>query len=199
VPSDPISRRLLKTFGNPVVAPSANVSGRLSSVTAQHVAAYFGEEISLILDGGASQEGLESTVLDLSGDEPVLLRPGTLTREKLSAAIKCEILCAKESPSLPKSPGMLLAHYAPRCPLRLSTDNPIAGEALLAFGGGEIPAGFFATENLSKTGDVVEAARNLFSALHRLEELGASRIAVMPIPEYGVGLAIMDRLRRAAV
>ncbi|HXQ42043.1 MAG TPA: Sua5 family C-terminal domain-containing protein, partial [Candidatus Udaeobacter sp.] len=176
-------------------APSANPSGRLSPTTAAHVAAALGNAVELILDGGPTEIGLESTIVDLSGLKPVLLRPGGLAEEEIAAVIGP--LAAPELGHAPKAPGMLASHYAPRLALRLRARTVAADEALLAFGP-EAPLGARTTLNLSAAGDLVEAATNLFAFLHRLDESGASTIAVMPVPERGLGRAINDRLRRAA-
>jgi L-threonylcarbamoyladenylate synthase len=202
VPDHPVALQLLQALGRPVAAPSANRSGKVSPTTAAHVEEEFGARLAMILDGGATRVGLESTVLDLTGERPVLLRPGGVTRETLEASLG-EIDVAAEgqpddqkSPG-PKSPGMLLSHYAPRLPVRLTCDDPQPGEALLAFGP-DVPEGFALVENLSPSGNSVEAATNLFAALRRLDQPELTGIAVMPIPSQGLGLAIQDRLRRAA-
>jgi len=195
VPRHPVAARLLSRFDRPIAAPSANPSGRLSPTTAAHVAAALGNAVELILDGGPTEIGLESTIVDLSGLKPVLLRPGGLAEEEIAAVIGP--LAAPELGHAPKAPGMLASHYAPRLALRLRARTVAADEALLAFGP-EAPLGARTTLNLSAAGDLVEAATNLFAFLHRLDESGASTIAVMPVPERGLGRAINDRLRRAA-
>ena len=195
VPRHPVAARLLSRFGRPIAAPSANPSGRLSPTTAAHVAAALGDTIGLILDGGPTQVGLESTIVDLSGPSPVLLRPGGLAEEEIAAVIGP--LAAPDPAHGPKAPGMLASHYAPRLALRLRASTVAADEALLAFGPAVLP-GAKATLNLSAAGDLVEAAANLFAFLHRLDESGAIAIAVMPVPEHGLGRAINDRLKRAA-
>jgi L-threonylcarbamoyladenylate synthase len=195
VPRHPVAARLLASFGRPIAAPSANPSGRLSPTTAAHVAMTLGNAVAVILDGGPTEIGLESTVIDLSGRAAVLLRPGGLAAEEIEALIGP--LGAPDLSQAPKAPGMLTSHYAPRLGLRLEARTVAADEALLAFGP-EVPAGACATLNLSAAGDPVEAAANLFAFLHRLDETGAGAIAVMPVPERGLGRAINDRLRRAA-
>ena len=195
IPRHPVAAQLLRRFGRPVAAPSANPSGRLSPTTAAHVAAALGDAVGLTLDGGPTEIGLESTVVDLSGLRPVLLRPGGLAEEELAAIIGP--LAPPDLAHAPKAPGMLASHYAPRLALRLGATTVAADEALLAFGR-EVPPGALKMLNLSAAGDVVEAAANLFAFLHRLDESGASAIAVMPVPERGLGRAINDRLRRAA-
>ena len=197
VPAHPVARRLLAVFAGPVAAPSANRSGAVSPTSAAHVAESLGDRIALILDAGRSPIGLESTVVDLTGPHPALLRPGGVKLEALEAAIGPFAPAGTEHRA-PRSPGMLERHYAPRLPLRLEVeDGPRPGEALLAFGPNPIP-GFVATLNLSPTGDLGEAAANLFAMLRALDRAEFSAIAVMPIPEHGLGRAINDRLRRAA-
>jgi L-threonylcarbamoyladenylate synthase len=201
VPDHPVALQLLQALGRPIAAPSANRSGKVSPTTAEHVDEEFGARLAMILDGGPTRVGLESTVLDLTGERPVLLRPGGVTRETLEASLG-EVDVAAESQATsqaksPKSPGMLLSHYAPRLPVRLTCDNPQPGEALLAFGP-DVPEGFALVENLSPRGNPVEAAANLFAALRRLDQPELTGIAVMPIPSQGLGLALQDRLRRAA-
>jgi L-threonylcarbamoyladenylate synthase len=153
-------------------------------------------EIALILDGGATQIGLESTVLDLTGPAPVLLRPGGITLEALRVALG-PIVAATGDDDAPRSPGRLASHYAPALPVRLDAVDARPGEALLALGP-QAPPGFAEVLFLSHRGDLVEAAANLFAMLRRLDRAEFSAIAVMPIPEEGLGRAINDRLRRAA-
>jgi L-threonylcarbamoyladenylate synthase len=192
VPDHPVALALLAAAGRPIAAPSANVSGRVSPTTAAHVAADLDGRVSLILDGGACRVGVESTVVDLSGRAAALLRPGGVAVEDLEAVVG-PAAAAGTGPVL--SPGMLRRHYAPGRPLRLNATLARPGEALLGFG----PAAAPAVLNLSPRGDLVEAAANLFAMLRALDEApGYSGIAVPPIPEYGLGLAINDRLRRAA-
>ena len=195
VPARNDARRLLQAAGVPVAAPSANRSGRLSPTTAAHVAQDLSDKVDLILDGGPCAVGLESTVLDLSSDTPTILRPGGITQEAIEQALGRPVGCAEADDATPKSPGMLSSHYAPALPLRLDAADARPGEALLGFG----PAGAAATLNLSANGDLVEAAANLFAYLHRLDTPAHRGIAVMPIPDRGLGRAINDRLRRAAV
>jgi L-threonylcarbamoyladenylate synthase len=198
VPGFPVARELLAATGLPVAAPSANPSGYLSPTTAQHVADGFGDADLLVLDGGPSPVGLESTVIDVSGPGPaVLLRAGGMPLaeiERLAGDVTDGTAPDQEKP---QSPGLLARHYAPRLPLRLGARHVEKDEALLAFGA-PVPAGAKATRNLSPSGDLVEAAANLFAMLHELERADATRIAVMPIPDEGLGRAINDRLRRGA-
>lgn len=193
VPSHPVARDLLVAFGGPVAAPSANPSGRISATTARHVLDHLGGQVDLVLDAGPCAVGLESTVLDLTGPVPTLLRPGGLPVEALEEVLGRKLARAGSDDAAPRSPGMLTQHYAPRAKVRLDAQAAGPGEVLLGFGG--TPG---ATLDLSPTGDLVEAAANLFAHLHRLDAAGAATIAVAPIPESGLGLAINDRLRRAA-
>jgi len=193
VPSHPLAHDLLTRAGRPVAAPSANRSGRVSPTRAAHVAGEFGDAVAMILDGGACEIGLESTVIDLSRDTPLLLRPGAVTREDLEAITGPLSVPDKAEPLA--SPGMLASHYAPSCPVRLNASAPDAGEAFLAFG---TPAAGEHALSLSGTGDLVEAAANLFHMLRRLDQPGVSAIAVAPVPDHGLGAAINDRLNRAA-
>jgi len=195
VPAHPVAQALLKAAGRPLAAPSANLSGRVSPTTAVHVAEQLGAAVPLILDGGPCAVGLESTVVDLTGTVPALLRPGGVTREELEAAIGP--LAEADRDAQPRGPGQLESHYAPALPLRLEATSVGPDEALLAFGP-EVPAGAAETLNLSPRGDLREAAANLFAHLRALDRPGRAAIAVMPVPEVGLGVAINDRLRRAA-
>jgi L-threonylcarbamoyladenylate synthase len=194
VPAHPVAQALLREAGRPIAAPSANRSGRVSPTEAAHVAEDLGDEVALILDDGPTPVGLESTVLDLSGEAPALLRPGAVTSEALT-----ELLgpIALPGSGLPKSPGMLASHYAPRLPVRVAATEARPGEALLAFGP-DAPPGFAEVLWLSRSGNLAEAAANLFAMLRRLDRPCFTGIAVMPIPEHGLGRAINDRLSRAA-
>jgi L-threonylcarbamoyladenylate synthase len=193
-PAHTVAQALLCETGRPIAAPSANRSGRVSPTEAAHVAEELGERVALILDDGATPVGLESTVLDLSGEGPALLRPGGITFEQLT-----ELLgpIATADSALPKSPGMLPSHYAPSLPVRLDAIEARPGEALLAFGP-NAPPGFAEVLWLSRSGNLEEAAANLFAMLRRLDRHSFTAIAVTPIPEQGLGRAINDRLRRAA-
>jgi len=197
VPDHPIAHALLHAAGRPLAAPSANRSGRLSPTRAEHVAADFGDEVALILDGGPTAHGLESTVIDARGDVPLLLRPGAVTADTIAEVLGMPLQRGSALEDRPTSPGQLVSHYAPRARLRLDAARAEAGEALLAFGP-DAPHRAPRTLNLSPSGDLIEAAANLFAALRALDATGADRIAVMPIPERGLGEAINDRLRRAA-
>jgi L-threonylcarbamoyladenylate synthase len=197
VPAHPVAQALLAAFQGPIAAPSANRSGALSPTTAAHVADSLGAGVALVLDGGRAEVGIESTVVDLSRGEAKLLRPGGVTLEALEAVIG-PLASRRDSAKTPRSPGQLASHYAPKARLRLAvTKGARKGEVLLAFGPAP-PRGFVESLNLSPTGDLVEAAANLFAMLRALDAGSPTAIAVMPIPERGLGRAINDRLRRAA-
>lgn len=197
VPAHPLAARLLRAVGRPLAAPSANRSGRISPTTAAHVAASLGGRIAAILDGGACAVGVESSVVDLSGEQPVLLRPGGVSRAAIEA-----VTGALGSPEAGArhSPGLLASHYAPLLPLRLNAREIGPEEALLAFGSPLAGAGV--VFNLSPRGDPTEAAARLFAGLHWLDaeaqRRGLRALAAMPVPSRGLGEAINDRLRRAA-
>ncbi len=191
VPDHPLAQALLGAFGGPVAAPSANLSGRISPTTAAHVLAGLGGgRIDAVLDGGACPVGLESTIIGCDG-APVLLRAGGLPIEVIEAALG-QKLQRPADPAVPNAPGQLASHYAPKGQLRLNAAGPLPGEVMLGFGPVE------AALNLSRTRDLAEAAANLFGHLHQLDALGATHIAVSPIPDHGLGAAINDRLQRAA-
>ena len=203
VPQHPVALAILSRLGRPVVAPSANRSGHVSPTTARHVVNDLGGRIDYIVDGGPAQVGVESTIVGCLGDRPVLLRPGGLPREQIEAVLGGPLEDAPAGtfdPDAPIAPGMLESHYAPRAQLRLAVDHVNPGEALLAFGI-QLPAGTQDAAlvlNLSPNGDLVEAATNLFSDLRTLDQSGVATIAVMPVPNEGLGEAINDRLARAA-
>jgi L-threonylcarbamoyladenylate synthase len=198
VPSHPIARRLLEVSGIPIAAPSANKSGRLSPTTPAHVASEFGDEVAMILAGGRSQVGLESTVIDMTGNEPLLLRSGGITREEIEAVIGT--LGDANALETIRAPGMLAKHYAPAQSLRMNATILNEGEAYLGFGPDSFTGHNAAMQlNLSEAGDLTEAAANLFAMLHELDRPDHAGIAVAPIPESGLGVAINDRLRRASL
>jgi len=182
---------LLKAVGRPVVAPSANPSGRMSPTTAAHVRAGLGNKVDYILDGGASAVGVESTIVGFLGIEPELLRPGGIAREEIENLLVRTLATPRPSDA-PVAPGQLESHYAPHAALRLDAKTRHPGETYLGFGKRN------GDRNLSPSGDLIEAAANLFRMLHELDETGAKSIAVAPIPHRGLGEAINDRLRRAA-
>jgi L-threonylcarbamoyladenylate synthase len=193
MPAHDVARDILRAFGGPLAAPSANRSGHVSPTLARHVA----EElpVALVVDGGACTVGVESTIVGFDGDRPVLLRPGGVSAEDIEAIAGVALLHPAASDTV-TAPGQLSSHYAPDVPVRLDAQDVRYGEALLAFGR-PLP-GARITENLSPAGDLAEAAANLFAMLRALDHPGISGIAVMPVPETGLGLAINDRLRRAA-
>jgi L-threonylcarbamoyladenylate synthase len=198
-PAHPMAQALIRAAGRPIAAPSANRSGAISPTRAEHVAESLGDRVKLILDGGPCDVGLESTVLDLTTATPTLLRPGGATREAIESVIGPVALsdAIPSGDAARKSPGQLDSHYAPARPVRLNATSVAGDEGLLAFGP-RPPAGARQVLNLSPTGDLTEAAANLFAHLRALDQPANARIAVMPIPQTGLGLAINDRLRRAA-
>jgi len=195
VPAHPLALELLRAADRPIAAPSANRSGRVSPTTADHVMAELDGHIAAVLDGGPCRIGIESTVVDLTGKTPLLLRPGGITLEELERQLGP--LAAPNPEEAPRAPGMLASHYAPSLPVRLDASSVGANEALIAFGP-DAPKGAAETLWLSKNGDVDEAAAHLFAVLRALDRPEFTAIAVMPIPEHGLGRAINDRLRRAA-
>ncbi len=192
VPEHPVAQRLLRAFGGPVAAPSANPSGKISPTRADHVLSGLDGKIAAVVDGGACAVGLESTILGLVG-EPAILRPGGIPAEALEACLGRPLPSGGDN-AKPTAPGQLLSHYAPAAPVRLNADKPEPGEFWLGFG----PEAAGADLNLSETGDLVEAAANLFHFLRQADASATGPIAVSPIPEKGLGRAINDRLRRAA-
>lgn len=191
MPAHEGARALIAAAGRPIAAPSANRSGRVSPTIAAHVAADLGEAVDVILDGGPTRVGVESTIVACLGGAPRLLRPGGVAREALEDALGRALARAPDAGSV-VAPGMLASHYAPRAALRLDATALEDGEAALDFGG-RLGSGL----DLSPRGDVIEAAANLFAFLHRLDASGATRVAVAPIPATGLGEAIRDRLARA--
>jgi L-threonylcarbamoyladenylate synthase len=204
IPAHPVARDILRLFGGPVVAPSANLSGHVSPTIAAHVQNDLDGRIDLIVDGGAVAVGVESTIVGIF-NSPMLLRPGGLPRADiervLGRALQQPPQDAESDGGQPLAPGMLASHYAPRTKVRLNAERIAPGEALLAFGLGAISGidEAAAVLNLSAGGDLDEAAANLFGHLRALDAKGAQMIAVMPVPDDGLGEAINDRLRRAAV
>jgi L-threonylcarbamoyladenylate synthase len=203
VPRGDIVAALLRQTGRPVAAPSANRSGRISPSDARHVLEELEGRIDAVLDSGPCAIGLESTVLDLTDPgRPCLLRPGGVTAEELLALCGTLHRPATQSDAAPVSPGRMLSHYAPGLPVRLDVNTPHPDEALLAFGPQSGPSTAAMTWNLSESGNLEEAASRLFSGLRALDHAGTARhlrgIAVQPIPTHGLGLAIHDRLTRAA-
>jgi L-threonylcarbamoyladenylate synthase len=195
-PQHPVAQSLLGAFGGPLAAPSANRSGTVTATTARHVWESLGASVDLILDGGATTHGLESTIVGLAGREASLLRPGAIAREEIERLIG-PLSRGGDAENAPHSPGRLRSHYATIAPLRLNATDVAADEALLAFGAPL--AGAKRVMNLSSSGDLREAAANLFAMLRALDTSDVSAIAVMKVPETGLGEAINDRLTRAAV
>jgi L-threonylcarbamoyladenylate synthase len=201
MPAHPVALALIREAGFPVAAPSANPFGRLSPTTAAHVQARFTEGIDLILDGGPCAVGVESTIVSLAGDAPALLRAGGIPREALEAEIG-PLSLASPVAAKPLAPGQLPGHYAPRTRLAL-LEGPgrpaVEGQRLGYLAFRQAPADpYSAVEILSSRGDLREAAANLFACLHRLDRSGTDMILAEPVPEEGLGAAIMDRLRKAA-
>jgi L-threonylcarbamoyladenylate synthase len=198
VPAHPVAQALLARSARPLAAPSANRSGHLSATDADHVAADLGDVVAVILDAGPTALGIESTIVAMADGGVVLLRPGSIARAEIERVLGVR-LGDVATGAAPLAPGMLEKHYAPTATLRLNARDVKPGEALLAFGPNLPPGaeGAGAVINLSENGDLVEAAAGLFGALRSLDK-AADRIAVMPIPEEGLGEAINDRLRRGA-
>ena len=197
VPAHPVMQQVLQLLPFPLAAPSANVSGRLSPTTAQHVQTQFGATLP-VLDGGACSVGVESTIIDLSTPQPILLREGGLAREEIEAALGQRVPCAQQTDTV-KAPGMLLRHYAPKIPLTTTVPATVPPRcAWVSFGKADVPAGVYVHTNLSPDGDYREAAATLFETLHQLEQENIDLIVAPLLPEQGLGRAINDRLRRAA-
>lgn len=202
VPAHPAARAVIAASGRPIAAPSANRSGHVSPTSAAHVLADLRGRIDLVLDAGPCPVGIESTILDSSGPEVTLLRPGGLAREAIEAVLGSPL--ARRAPlaaeKAPLAPGMLASHYAPAVPVRLEATQVAPGEALLTFAGARPPGSENAAAvlDLSAGGDLVEAAARLFAHLRALDGSGATGIAVVPLPRHGLGEGIRDRLARAA-
>lgn len=193
IPSHPMALDLLKATGRPVVAPSANPSGRISPTTAEHVRRHLKDKVAMVLDGGRCKVGVESSVVSFLADGPKLLRQGGVPRTEIEKVLGHAITVESHS-ARPHAPGQLLSHYAPHAELRLNADTPREGEAYLGFG----PLHAHGPWTLSARGDLVEAAASLFRLLHEIDATGVTRIAVAPVPHHGLGEAINDRLLRAA-
>lgn len=193
VPAHPVALALLEAAGRPVVAPSANPSGRISPTTAEHVRRHLKDKVAVVLDGGRCRVGVESSVVSLLADGPRLIRHGGVPRTDIESCLGHAILVETHA-ARPHAPGQLLSHYAPHAELRLNAEAPRQGEAYLGFG----PLHARGPWTLSASGDLVEAAANLFRLLHEIDATGISGIAVAPVPHHGLGEAINDRLQRAA-
>lgn len=196
-PDHPVAQAILRAVGAPIAAPSANRSGRVSPTSAEHVAGDLDGRIDLIVDGGPCAVGVESTIVSCLADGVRILRPGGVSREAIERLLGRAIAASPhQEGAAPLAPGMLASHYAPRSAMRLNARNAASDEAVLDFGG-QLPGGA-ARLDLSPTGDLGEAAANLFAYMRRLDAAGARAIAVPPIPDAGLGAAINDRLARAA-
>jgi L-threonylcarbamoyladenylate synthase len=190
IPAHPMAQALIKAYSKPLAAPSANLSQTISPTSALDVQASLGTKVPLIIDGGNTQVGVESTIVDLSDNIPVILRPGGLSIERIQDVIGPVILGGHDGAI--KAPGMMDRHYAPSVKVRLNVAAPLSGEKYLGFGQMECDL------NLSESANLEEAAANLFRMIRELDHPGVLAIAVAPIPNHGLGLAINDRLRRAA-
>jgi L-threonylcarbamoyladenylate synthase len=204
VPDHALSLQVLRIADVPVAAPSANLFGRLSPTTAEHVRKQLGNRVDAVLDGGPCRVGVESTILQIEGDQVTLLRPGGTPLEEIEAVIGPVQRAIENATERPAAPGMLASHYAPRTPLTLadaipsSTDRRRTGLLVLRDAVGLRKRGFAAVEVLSPAGDLVIAAANFFQALHRLDAAGLDEIVAVRFPDEGLGRALNDRLRRAA-
>ena len=196
VPARPSAQALIRAAATPIAAPSANRSGEVSPTSAAHVAASLGDTVDLIVDDGPCEIGLESTVLDLSQPDPMILRPGAISADDLETLVG-PLAVSEGQSAAPRSPGLLLRHYATAVPLRTMASAVAENEALLAFGPNPLK-GAKICENLSEKADLLEAASNLFAMMRSLDRRDCAGIAVMPIPDHGIGRAINDRLQRAA-
>jgi L-threonylcarbamoyladenylate synthase len=195
MPNHPIALELIKQAGVPIAAPSANRSQSISPTTARHVYESLGNRVDMILDGGACNVGVESTIIDLTTTKTVMLRAGGLAKEDLEKFLNEEVLLSHGNPDLPSSPGQMLKHYAPRIPTRINVTANDRRENEFYIGFGNMDCNL----NLSIKGDLVEAAANLFAFMHLAEEQTKyPAIAIAPIPNKNLGLAINDRIKRAS-
>ncbi|WP_374634394.1 L-threonylcarbamoyladenylate synthase [Paracoccus sp. (in: a-proteobacteria)] len=197
------AHELITRLDLPLAVPSANRSGRISPTRAEHVLADLGDRVALIIDGGPTEIGVESTVVRVRPDGIDILRAGVITPEQIAEAAgfdKSDVTALQGDKGVLISPGMLSSHYAPRALMRLNAQEVAPGEALITFAGQRLPGQEQAALvlDLSPTGDLAEAARELFGLLHQADATGAASIAVAPIPDHGIGTAILDRLTRAA-
>ena len=190
IPRHPIAQSMLRAFGGPVAAPSANLSGKISPTRADHVLNGLDGRIDAIVTQGHSENGVESTILHFDPN-PTILRPGTITAADISSVLGQPVARLEHADNI-IAPGQMTSHYAPRAAVRLNAKDWHAGEKRLGFG--DVTCDL----NLSPTGDLVEAAANLFAMLHQIDDMDGDRIAVSPIPNHGIGIAINDRLSRAA-
>ena len=199
-PDHPVALKLLQAAGRPLVAPSANKSGTISPTRAEHVREGLGDSIDLLLDGGPCRIGLESTIVRMIDDRPCILRPGQSDRAALEQVLGCAVSTIEPESTTIEAPGMMTSHYAPAARVRLNAQSQREDEAFLGFG--DIHVTGDGCQNLSPAGDLTEAAANLFAMMRALDThcqtAGLATLAVAPIPEEGLGIAINDRLRRAA-
>lgn len=193
MPDHNLTHELIEKLNRPIAAPSANQSGKISPTTAAHVAEGLGSSVDMILDGGDCMRGIESTIITFDGADIVILRPGSITKEMLEGACSATARnFTASSGSTITAPGQLSSHYAPNAKVRLNATSKNVDDYFIGFGDikGDI--------SLSETGDLIEAASNLFKALRKADKTGANTIAIAPIPKHGIGIAINDRLDRAA-
>lgn len=193
MPDHSLTHDLIKELDHPIAAPSANPSGKISPTSAAHVREGLGTRVDMILDGGDCERGIESTIVTFDGDDVIILRPGSITKDMLENACSAIVRNYISSPdSAITAPGQLSSHYAPRAKMRLNATSKNASDYFIGFGniGGDV--------SLSESGDLAQAASNLFKALRDADKTGAETIAVAPIPDKGIGIAINDRLERAA-
>lgn len=193
MPNHPVALELIRKSNTPIVAPSANRSQSISPTTAQHVLDSLGNNVSMILDGGPSLVGVESTIIDLTGKSVVLLRAGGIPMEDIADFLNEPVLISGGNPNLPSSPGQMLKHYAPKYETRINVTTPAPDEFMIGFGN------IHGHLNLSPSGNLQEATANLFAFMHLAEEQTQfTKIAIAPIPMEGLGRAINDRIKRAS-
>ena len=193
IPSNPIALEILNIFGKPIAAPSANLSGTVSSTNAMHVLNDFGDKIDLIIDNGDCEYGIESTIIDVRSNKVKILREGSITKENIFDCLNQNIEDYNDSKII--SPGQLDKHYAPKAIIRMNIEEPEKDEFYISFGYDLSSA---QTINLSKDSDLNEAAKKLYSTLRKIDDMGIKKVAVAPIPNIGIGRAINDRLARAS-
>ncbi|NQX79876.1 MAG: threonylcarbamoyl-AMP synthase [Hyphomicrobiaceae bacterium] len=197
IPAHPVAYKVIEAADRPIAAPSANISGHISATNAEHVLADFGNNVPFVLDAGPSDHGLESTIIDTTDNIATILRHGHITLDDIKS-LNCRTKNhANKFSTKPNAPGQLLSHYSPHSKVRLNVLRPNSGEAFIAFGS-NVPSHSGPFTNISRSGDLLEAAFNLFTALRHLDSSFPKSIAVMPIPNHGIGIAINDRLNRAA-
>ncbi len=197
MPNSQIFLNIIKSFGNPIAAPSANKSGYISSTTAQHVLDSFGSKVDLVIDSGKCELGLESTIIDLSNEPYIIKRLGVLDIKKIYKKTGINVKTERKNTKNINSPGQLEKHYSPKTPLIMNIKIPKDGDAFLSFGKNYID-NHKPSLNLSSEGNLKEAAYNLFDFLRRLDKLSMKRIVVTPIPKHGIGITINERLNRAS-